>query len=102
MPATNAPLRFQAALLPVAQQRTRLDEVYDRAPGETRAGRRGAQKILEQRAASGAELGQDHRIGPADIPPQIGAPQPDQFAEDLADLGAVMKSPAVPSGSCHA
>src|SRR6266571_7115193 len=34
-----------------------------------------------------AELCQDNRIGLAEMAPQIGAPQSDQFAEDLADLG---------------
>ena len=77
----------QPALLRRPQHRARLDEVELERPAELGQGRRGAQKIEGQRAASGAQLDEDHRIGLADALPQIGAPQPDQLAENLADLG---------------
>ena len=46
-----------------------------------------AQHIGHQRAAAGPQLDQEHRVGRAHPLPQIGAPQPDQLAENLADLG---------------
>ncbi len=77
----------EPAPLPLLQHRARLDEVETQRPGEPRHAGSGAQEVAHQRAAAGAELGEDHRIGLPRALPEIGAPQPDQFAEDLADLG---------------
>ncbi len=77
----------EPALLLGAQNRARFDEVQPERLPKRRQGRGGAQEVLHQRAAPRPQLGQDDRIGPADPLPQIGAPQPDQLAENLADLG---------------
>ena len=64
-----------------------LDEMQPQGVGKARHAARGAQGIGHQGAAAGAELDQQHRIGRAEPLPIIGAPQADQLAEDLADLG---------------
>ncbi len=56
--------------------------------------RSSAQQIGGEHAAAGAELGEDHGIGAPDPLPHQRAPQPDQLAEDLADLGCGDEIPA--------
>jgi len=46
-----------------------------------------AQEIADQHAAAWSQLRQDDRIRPAQVSPHHGAPQTDQFAKHLADLG---------------
>ncbi len=47
----------------------------------------GAQHVGHQRAAAGAELGQNEGVGRTQHLPHADRPQADQLAEDLADLG---------------
>ena len=79
--------RGEPPLLLGAQHRACFDEIETQRAAERRHAGGGAQQIGHQRAMPRTQLGQNDRIGPADTLPQIGAPQPDQLAEDLADLG---------------
>jgi len=65
------------------KRRAGLDEMHRRG----KAGfRHRPQRIRGERTAAGAQLDPGD-VGPPGAVPQIGAPQPDQFAEHLADLG---------------
>ena len=46
-----------------------------------------AQQIAKKSTAARPQLGEDHPIGAAHPLPLYRAPDPDQFAENLADLG---------------
>ena len=70
-----------------AKQRACLDQTDAQCAAKFRHGAGGAQQVAHQHAAAGPQLCQEYRIRPADPLPQIGTPQPDQFAENLADLG---------------
>ena len=77
----------QPAPLLIAQYRARFDQIEAHRAAKFGQGGGRAQQIAGEHAAPRPELGDDHRIGPADLFPDDGAPQPDQLAEDLADLG---------------
>jgi len=79
--------RGKPALLFSAQHRAGFDQIEPQRAVERRHVRGRAQQIGHQRAASGTELRQDDRSRRAHLLPQIGAPNSDQFAKDLADLG---------------
>ena len=64
-----------------------LDQMDRRGLEEPRHPARGAQRIAHQRAAAGAQLDEAQRRRAAELLPRHGAPQADQLAEDLADLG---------------
>ena len=53
-----------------------------------------AQQVGGERTAARPELGKDHAIGAAEALPHQRAPQPDQLAENLADLGGGNEIPA--------
>ena len=69
------------------KHRARLDQKDAQGPAKFRQATGGAQQVAHQHAAAGPQLRQNDRIRPADPVPQLGAPQPDQLAENLADLG---------------
>ena len=77
----------EASFLFRAKHRARLDQTDAQGAAKFRHSAGGAQQVAHQHAAAGPQLCQDYRIRPADPLPQLGAPQPDQFAENLADLG---------------
>ena len=87
---TRHPCRLrmaEASLLFRAKHRAHLDQTDAQGAAKFRHSAGGAQQVLHQHAAAGAQLCHDHRIRPADPLPQLSAPQPDQLAENLADLG---------------
>ncbi len=70
-----------------AERRARLHEMHAQRAAEIRRHSEGAQRVHHQSAAAGPELHEQHRIGPAHLRPDVGAPKPDQLSEDLAHLG---------------
>ena len=77
----------EASFLFRAKHRARLDQTNAQGAAKLRHNAGGAEQVAHQHAAAGPQLCQDYRIRPADPLPQLGAPQPDQLAENLADLG---------------
>jgi len=74
--------------LPGAQDGAGLDQMQLRGIARRRHGLgNGAQRVGHQRAAPGPQLDQPYRRGPTHGIPQRGAPQPDQLAVNLRDLG---------------
>ncbi len=69
-----------------AEHRARLDQIEAKRAAKLRRDGGGAQKVAHFHTATGAQLCQDDRVAPSCPLPQLGAPQPDQLAEDLADL----------------
>src|SRR5258708_39707083 len=76
----------QAALLLAAQYRARFDKPELQRIPKAWPRRGGTQEILHQDAAPGPELDKQYRVRAAHLAPHLRAPQPEQFAEDLADL----------------
>ncbi len=70
--------RPSASRLPGAQARRDLDEVNGRRVVEPRHGRRGAQHVGHQRAASGTEFGQREGRGRALVKPALREAEPEQ------------------------
>jgi len=88
-------LRMRRAL-DRAQSRAGLDEVHLRRQS---CPRHHAKRVARQRPAPRAEFDVAGAFSRACAQRDVRKPQADEFAEHLADLGAVTKSPSVPSGS---
>ncbi len=70
-----------------AEHQARLDQIEAKRTAKPRHGAGGAQKVAHQCTVTGPQLCQDDRVAPFCPLPQLGAPQADQLAENLADLG---------------
>ncbi len=77
----------QGLLLHVAQAGTRLDQSDGDGFKEFRHAAPGAQRVGHERAAPRSKLGDRDRFRRAHRLPDGDGPQPEQLAEDLADLG---------------
>ena len=78
--------RLQRLALAVAQVRAGFHQMDDGVVAEQRQHRRRPQHVGHQRAAAGTQLHQMEGAGAAQPRPCIDAPEPDQFAEHLADF----------------
>ena len=86
MPGDVAHAR-QGRLLLLAQHRIDLDQMHAQRLIERRQHAHRAQRVRHHRAAAGPELDQPEQRRRAHRPPERGRPQPEQFAEHLADFG---------------
>ena len=80
-------LAREARALQAAQARAGLDQMQAQARAKSRHLRRRPQDIRHQGAAAGPELDQQAGVGPAEVRPGPGEPEPHELAEHLADLG---------------
>ncbi len=79
----DAAQRFALALL---QGRAHLDEMHPRRAAEIGDAARRPQRVEHHGAAAGAELDDLDGVRRAHLPPYLDCPQPDHFAEHLADF----------------
>ena len=77
----------KTVLLLGAQDRADLDEMEAERTAKFRECVGGAQQIGSEDTTAGPELGEDHRIGAPHPLPCQRAPDPDQLAKNLTDLG---------------
>ena len=91
--------RRGARLLLGAQHRARLDQIQPQRAAKSGTAPAARRKSAISTPRPGPSSARMHRVGPAHPLPQIGAPQPDQLAENLADLRRGDEIAAAPSGS---
>ena len=87
MPNHPGGCRFQGFLLKRAQRRARFDQAKGQPREEFGHGADSAQEIHHQRATAGAKLDQIEGLRPAHHIETLHAPDADDLAEHLTDLG---------------
>ena len=86
-PAHRHLLVLQGCALDRLEHGVALDQLYAQCGAKRRHEARRAQHVEHQCAASGAKLDEPQRRRRPHLLPDDGAPQPDDLAEHLADLG---------------
>ena len=95
-PADGLREGLKCLALLTCKRRACLDQMYLHRFVETRHDAGGAQGITHQRAPTRPVLDQGERRGATHAHPGVGAPQPDQLSEDLADFRGSREVPRGP------